>query len=81
MKKCRILVTKEHGQVLAGIVTLLPTRITSTATKGYETLMANLVSEPVKVHGQAITAEQNPALWFAALPSKYSGSYLRAQII
>lgn len=71
--KCQLLVTTEKGPIVAGIISLSGGQLLGQAEKGYENLIQNVIKERNK--------KQHVEEWFNHLPTQFSGSYLRANII
>jgi hypothetical protein len=78
--KCEILISKRHGQVVAGTVSLDGGNIVAHANAGFETLMQNVMNSSV-IHGERFTRKDDPEGWFNALPYEYNGSYVRARMV
>ena len=83
MAVCEILVTTEDGQKVAGLIELDNGLIKPHPEDGYAMMLGNIIGEPcyVDMGEREVTSKENPEEWFAALPGKYNGSYLRAKIV
>ena len=84
MTTCQLLVLKDYKQIVAGSLRLANGKIVATPTPGYEVLCKNVLTSPAFLddrHKHAITVQESPAQWLAALPNTYSGAYLRAQLM
>ncbi len=76
-----MLVTTRDGQVVAGSIYLVNGQFSIEADPHYVTLMESMLQDPVVLGDKVIDSSEQPLQWMLALPSYYSGSYLRARLI
>jgi hypothetical protein len=85
---CEIWSTRsdEHGEIiqeLAGTFILDNGKLTYTSEKRSPAYMQGLMRETAVVDRgrREVTAQEEPAVWFHALPTMYRGVYVRAQMV
>jgi len=76
-----MLVTTRDGQVVAGSIYLVNGQFELEADPHYVTLMESMLEDPVVLGDKVIDSGKQPLQWMRALPSYYSGSYLRARLV
>lgn len=79
---CRILLLKNGKQISAGTFSLVDGRVVAMPEKGYDYMLTEMQSEPsITPHGEHILMANDPGTWLRSLPSTYTGTYLRAEIL
>lgn len=80
-ESCEILVTDwEEGQVVAGEIILTDGKLSSSATKGYEVLMGNVIEDKAFAGEDVFDPAKDPKDWLRSLPTFYTGSIVRARL-
>ena len=78
---CEILVTDwERGQVVAGEIIFTDGKLSSSAAKGYEILIGNVMEAETYVGEKVFDRANDPKAWLQSLPHFYTGSVVRARL-
>jgi hypothetical protein len=81
IESCEILVTEwGEGQVVAGEIIFAGGKLSFSATKGYETLMQNIMEDKTFIAENVFDPAKDPRAWLRSLPSFYTGSIVRARL-
>lgn len=81
-ESCEILVTgREGGQVVAGEIIFTDGKLSFSATRGYEILMANVMEDKTFVGEKVFDPAKDPKAWLRSLPGFYTGSIVRARLV
>lgn len=75
---CKVLITSEEGQVLAGTFSVSKGKLKFEANEGYDGMMEDL-KDFVCFEGEEEVKSTDAKRWVELLPKNLFGSYLRAE--
>lgn len=77
--KAELLRTTRDGQVVIGTITLEGETIRVLSDS--PNVEASVLDTPANIDGKRVYAKDDAKAWFEALPSTFSGDYVRARIV